>query len=295
MPWAGSVVRPPFLRNGMPMTDIPPLSASIEVLPRQFDVMGSLDFPRGTRVYLTDIGTPETETEMLAAARGLADQGFVPVPHIAARRVASRDALERRVARLAGEGGVQNMLLIGGGLERPVGPFENTMALLETGLFGKNGIRDIAIAGHPEGSPDFTAAVGDAALLAKQQFAARNGLRLHIVTQFAFDPEAVLNWVAHIRAIGVDIPVHMGVAGPAGMLTLIKYARMCGIGKSAALLIRQPKRLMGLGAGYAPDTIVGPVEKAMREAGQNGIDQIHVFPFGGVEATASWLKGRGSW
>jgi len=279
----------------MPMKNPNPLPASIEILPRQFKTMERLPFPSGTRVYLTDIGTPDTETEMIAAAVGMAALGYDPVPHIAARRIVSREVLERRVEALVQEAGVSSMLLIGGGLERPSGPFESVMALLETGMFGRYGIRDIAIAGHPEGSPDFTAAVADAALMAKQAFAADHGIAMRIVTQFAFDPGAVLDWVAHIRKIGVYLPVHMGVAGPTGLTTLIKYAKMCGIGKSASLLARQSKRLMGLGAGYSPDTVVVPVEEAVRDGQLDEITQIHVFPFGGLEASAMWLTKRGSW
>ena len=281
--------------DGMPMTPTRPFPASIEVLPRRFKTTGCLLFPRGTQVYLTDIGTPETEAEMLAAAQELSALGHQPVPHIAARRIASEDVLERRVSALAEDAGVSSMLLIGGGLDKPSGPFDSVMAMLETGVFQKNGISELAIAGHPEGSPDFSDATADAALLEKQEFAARHGIRLRIVTQFAFDAQAVLDWVAHIREIGVDIPVHVGVAGPAGLLTLIKYAKMCGIGKSASLLARQPKRMMGLGSGYAPDTIIAPVEEAVADGRQNGIIQIHVFPFGGLESSAAWLRARSSW
>jgi len=285
----------PIFENEKPMTDTRTLPASIEVLPSRFKAADGLLFPRGTRVYLTDIGAPETEAKMLAAARELSALGHQPVPHMAARRIASEDLLELRVSALANKAGVSSMLLIGGGLERPIGPFESVMALLETGVFERNGITDLAIAGHPEGSPDFSDTVADAALLEKQAFAARHGISLRIVTQFAFDAQAILDWETHIREIGVDIPVHMGVAGPAGLLTLIKYAKMCGIGKSASLLVHQPKRLMGLGAGYSPDNLVEPVEAEQAAGRHNGIAQIHVFPFGGLERSAAWLTGRGSW
>ena len=69
----------------------------------------------GEQLGRTDIGAPETEAETLAAARRLHEAGCVPVPHLAARRIASRDALERRVGRLAEEAGVMDVLVIGGG------------------------------------------------------------------------------------------------------------------------------------------------------------------------------------
>lgn len=177
-------------------TIVRPLPASIEILPKQLPTSEQLRvlLPSGTRVYLPDVGTPGTDAEMLAAARRLQDIGCIPVPHLAARRIRSREALETRIGELAEQAGVNDVLVIGGGVPTPVGPYSSTMDLLETGLLDKFGIKDVAVAGHPEGSPDFTKASAIESLRRKQTFADRTGARLRIVTQFSFDHTHVVAW-----------------------------------------------------------------------------------------------------
>jgi len=273
------------------------LPASIEALPKQVPPVGDLVtlLPRGVRVYLTDIGAPETEAETLAAARRLQEAGCVPIPHLAARRITSRDALERRVGRLAEEAGVMDVLVIGGGITPPAGPFSSSLDVLETGVLDRFGIRDFAVAGHPEGSPDFTDAIALEALRRKLDFAERTNARMRIVTQFGFDAPKALAWADGLVRAGIDVPIHLGVAGPAKITTLIKYGTMCGIGNSLSVLSRHGGGLMALATGYSPETVVGPVEERLRTGTPGPITQIHVFPFGGLDKSAAWLRKRGSW
>ena len=141
-----------------------PIPASIEVAPKQAIESADLPglFPAGTWVYITDIGSDPSPV-LAKAARRVRDLGYEPVPHFASRRLTTRHALEERIKAMAGEAGVTNVLVIGGGLEKPAGDFTSTMEVLETGFFDAYGITDIGIAGHPEGSPDFNEAVAIAA------------------------------------------------------------------------------------------------------------------------------------
>ena len=278
-------------------TDTEKLPASIEILPKQIPATGELValLPRGTRVYLTDIGSAETDADMLAATRRLREAGCVPVPHLASRRISSHAALENRIGRLAEEAGVTDVLVIGGGVSPPAGPFTSSMDLLETGLLDRYGITDLAVAGHPEGSPDFSEATALEALRSKQAFAERTGARLRIVTQFGFDAQKALAWADNLSRIGFDIPIHMGVAGPAKITTLIKYGTLCGVGNSLSMLTRHGGSLLSLATGYAPDTFVVPLEQHRKSAAPGAVAQIHVFPFGGLDKAAAWLRKRGSW
>lgn len=272
------------------------IPASIEMTPGQ--VMTSKDlpnlFPAGTKVYLADIGKDETGT-IVAAALRLKELGYEPVPHIAARRLASKEVFGDRLARLAGEALVDDILVIGGGLASPVGPFGDTMAMLETGLADRYGIRHIGVAGHPEGSRDFTEAAATEVLRSKQVFSRRTDAEVRIVTQFGFDPEKALLWAASLPEFGVDLPVHLGVAGPAKLATLIKYAMMCGVGNSIDFLNRQARSLTGLVSSQSPEAVVAPIEAHWRARTGSNVAQIHVFPFGGIGTAASWLEDRGSW
>jgi methylenetetrahydrofolate reductase (NADPH) len=271
------------------------IAASIEVAPKQAVESDDLPglFPAGTRVYITDIAT--ATDEMVAAARRLRELGYEPVPHVASRRLTTRAAFEDRIARLTGEAGVADALVVGGGLERQAGDFSSTMEVLETGFFDRYGITQIGVAGHPEGSPDFTEEVALQALRLKKSFAARTGARVRIVTQFGFDAEKFITWAEGLRDAGIDLPVHLGVAGPAKITTLIKYAAMCGIGNSVTFLKKNALALTALATTHSPETVVGPIERHVLANPHSAIKQIHVFPFGGLKKSAEWLEARGTW
>ena len=272
------------------------IAASIEVSPKQAventDLAGL--FPPGTRVYITDVGT-DSAAILTAGAKRVRDLGYCPVPHFASRRLTTIDALKLRVKMMAEEAGVSDVLVIGGGLERPNGEISSTMEVLESAEFDRYGITHIGVAGHPEGSPDFSDEVAIEALRLKKNFALRTDARIRIVTQFGFDADKFIAWADGLKLAGIDLPVHLGVAGPAKITTLIKFAAMCGIGNSISFLKKRGSALATLATGFSPESVVGPIETHVMNAEQTAIRQIHVFPFGGVKKSAEWLAGRGTW
>lgn len=217
------------------------------------------------------------------------------MPHIASRRQATREALEERVKALAEEGGARDVLVIGGDIKPQAGAFSSSMEVLETGFLDRYGISEIGIAGHPEGSRDFSDEVAIEALRMKKAWGERTDARLRIVTQFGFDADKFIEWADGLRAYGIDMPVHIGVAGPAKITTLLKYAALCGVGNSLSFLQKRSASLVTLATGHSPESVVGPVEKHFREKPDTSIAQIHVFPFGGIRNAATWLEHRGSW
>ena len=273
-----------------------PIPASIEVAPKQAIESADLPglFPAGTRVYITDVGTDPSPV-LVKAAKRVRELGYQPVPHFASRRLTTRHALEERIKATAAEAGVTDVLVIGGGLEKQAGEFSSTMEVLETGFFDANGITDIGIAGHPEGSPDFNEAVALEALRLKKNFGERTGARMRIVTQFGFDGEKFIKWAEGLRAHGIDMPVHLGVAGPAKVTTLIKFAAMCGVGNSLSFFKRNTRSIATLATSHSPESVVGAIETAWQANPAGNIRQIHVFPFGGVKKASQWLADRGSW
>ena len=272
------------------------IPASIEVSPKQALESAELPtlFPQGTSVYITDVGTDPTPT-LVAAAKRVTDLGYDAVPHFASRRLTTRAALQDRVKATAQEAGVTNVLVVGGGLETQTGDFSSTMEVLDTGFFDANGITDIGIAGHPEGSPDFNEDVALHALRLKKQFGERTGANMRIVTQFGFDGRAFASWAFSLRDAGIDMPVHLGVAGPAKITTLVKYAAMCGVGNSLSFFKRNTRSIATLATKHSPEGVVGPIEQAWAQNPTGGIAQIHVFPFGGIKNSAEWLAQRGTW
>jgi methylenetetrahydrofolate reductase (NADPH) len=272
------------------------IAASIEISPKQALQAEELPglFPQGVRVYMTDVGTDSDEAIVAGAAR-IAELGYVAVPHFASRRLTTGEALETRVKMLAEEAGVTDVLVIGGGLDHPAGDFTSSMEVLETGFFDKYGIKQIGIAGHPEGSPDFSDETAHEALRLKKAFAERTGAEMRIVTQFGFDPGGFIRWAEELKRAGIDLPVHLGVAGPAKITTLVRFAVMCGVGASTRFIKKRASSIGTMVMGFDPEEVVAPIEDHVRKTGDAPIEQVHVFPFGGLKKSAEWLKERGSW
>ena len=271
------------------------IAASIEATPRQVidaDALTGL-FPLGTRVYLTDIGGPFGEIGV--AARRLAAAGYRPVPHFAARRIASRTELLARLEILTGESGVEEAMVVAGSPARPEGPYSSSIDLLRTGLFDAHKIRHIGVAGHPEGSPDIPPEAIAAAITEKNAIARDSDARFRIVTQFGFEAGRFIDWAEALARQGNALPIHVGVAGPAKITTLLKYAAICGVGASMDFLKKRASSLVALSTSYSPEAVVGPIEAYVAEHPAAPIRQIHVFPFGGLRRSAEWLAERGSW
>ncbi len=278
------------------MTSNTSIQASIEVVPRQVLDASDLEmwFPAGTRVYLPDVGTTPLE-EMVRSAARLREYDYEPVPHFPARRIKNSADLTQRLEQFSSEAGVSDVLIIGGGLDKEAGDFSSTMDLLDTGLFDNYGIDRISVAGHPEGSPDFTDDMAMKALAYKQAFNDRTDANLTVVTQFGFDAETFIRWAENLASHDIHLPVHLGVVGPAKLTTLVKFAVMCGVGPSLQFLKKRASALTTLVSGFDPDIIVDPIEQHVQDNSASAIKQIHVFPFGGAKKASNWLCERGSW
>lgn len=272
---------------------------SIEVTPRT--AAGIDDFrtllPAGTRVYIAHIeGTPIDD--MVATAARLRGEGFAVMPHLPARIIADAAMLETWLRRYRDEAGVDEALLLAGGAAKPHGAFDSSIAMIETGLFDRLGFRRLHVAGHPEGNRDIDAGGGtagvDAALMRKQAFSERTDAEMAIVTQFAFDPQPVIDWTERLGALGVTLPVHVGMAGPARLQTLLKYAVSCGVGPSLKVLQRRAMKLSRLVLPYEPTDMVGALAAFKARHPASPIAQAHFFPLGGIAASAEWANARAS-
>lgn len=241
----------------------------------------------GTRVYIAHVAGGDYGS-VVEVARRLRAEGMTPVPHIPARSIASRDELDLWLARLSGEAGVEDVLAIAGGLSRPFGPFADSMAVLETGLLDRHGIRRIGLAGHPEGTRDIAEPALREALARKNAFRDRTDADLWLVTQFCFNAEAIIAWDKRIRAQGNRLPVHIGIAGLASLKTLVRYARLCGVGPSMRALTRNASNVARLATEAAPDGVLAALARYKATDPDCGIERAHFFPFGGIPRTAAW-------
>ncbi|HEV2335682.1 MAG TPA: hypothetical protein VGS13_09315 [Stellaceae bacterium] len=244
-------------------------------------------FPTGMTVFVNHPASV-THHDIVAACARLRRAGFNPVPHIAARRLASFTQVSDFLRRAAGEAEVTGALLIGGDPDRPTGPFGDSLALLASGVFERHGLRWIAFAGYPEGHPNIGDTVLEGALRGKIALAQGSGLDVCLVTQFGFNAAPIQRWIATLRAEGIDCPVRVGIAGPASVTTLAKFAVRCGIGASLRALARGHAAFARILVEATPDALIDALV-AGEDAGPP-IDGLHIFTFGGMRRTAAWLQ-----
>src|SRR6516165_7787822 len=266
------------------------VASSIEISPRdEFagERLRELLDP-GRTVFVNHPGSV-THHDIVAACARLRRAGFNPVPNIAVRRLASFTQANDFLQRAAAEAHVRGALIIGGDLDHPVGPFPDAHDLLASGLVERHGLREVAFAGYPEGHPRIASRALDEALRAKVTLARRQGLEVSLVTQFGFDAAPILRWIASLRTQDIVCPVLIGIAGPATVATLAKFAVRCGIGASLRALARGHTAYARILAEAGPDVLIGALV-AEEEPGRP-IDGLHVFTFGGVRRTAEWISG----
>jgi methylenetetrahydrofolate reductase (NADPH) len=246
--------------------------------PTEIRALGALLGRRA--IYLS---TPPTQShgEQIETAALLRAEGLEPVPHIAARRIADAAELATLLRGLHNKGDVRQALIIGGDVE-PAGPFDSALDVIKSGVLQDCGLEEIGIAGYPDGHPRIAEAVLEGALHEKLE---RAGLRVHIVTQFSFDPEAIVAWLVRLRRKRIAVPVKVGMAGPTSLKTLLNYARRCGVKASARGLLQRPGILGALVGEHDPQSFIQALLGAPDEVGEISP---HFFSFGGVMKTAEF-------
>jgi methylenetetrahydrofolate reductase (NADPH) len=244
--------------------------------------------PASARVYVSAVPKRPAQEAIEAAAR-LRKAGFEPVPHLAARGFASAHALDDFLARMGGEAGVERLLVIAGDHDEPAGEFRSAIEVIDGGALQRHGICEIGIAGYPDGHPRLVQQDLDRALADKIRAAESTGLAVHIVTQFCFDVQAILQWITRLRDFGLEHPVRIGLAGPTNLATLLRYAKRCGVRASAQGLARQAGLVRQLFAMSAPDALVRTLAQARAERHLGEIAP-HFFSFGGLARTARWAE-----
>lgn len=265
---------------------------SIEVMPRTAEKIEDFRaiLPAGTRIYIAHIdGTPIED--MVRTAARLRGEGFPVMPHFPARVIATRATLDDWVRRYA-DAGVDQALLLAGGVSEVRGELENSMQLLESGVFDRFGFRRLHVAGHPEGNRDIDPDGSDRAIMEalrwKNAFAERTDAAMAIATQFCFEAGPVIEWAERLAAEGIRLPVHIGVAGPAKLQTLIKFAMSCGVGPSLRVLTRRAADVTKLLLPFTPVEVLTALAEHKAAHPGFGIEAVHFFPLGGIKATAEF-------
>ena len=268
---------------------------SMEVMPRTASKIESFTeiLPQSTRIYIAHIEGVPIE-EMVETAKRLANEGFNVMPHFPARIIKDKSMLDDWINRYQGEAGIEQALLLAGGVSKPHGDYENSMQLVETELFEKYNFKHLHFAGHPEGNKDIDSDGSnknvDAALSWKQKFKERTDIALALTTQFCFEAEPVIEWANSLTSKGIDIPIHIGVAGPAKLQTLIKFSIACGVGPSLRVLQKRAKDVKKLLLPFEPNEFLETLAGHKKTNPGFNITNVHFFPLGGINVNASWIK-----
>lgn len=262
---------------------------SIEVTPKGAGKVA--DFGKilaaGTTVNVTFLPNSNLQDTVDVACR-LTKEGMNAVPHIAARSLKSRKQLDEFISQLVNDADIDEVLVIGGSVDKVVGPFSSSMDVLETGLLQKYGIKRVGVAGHPEGSPDISDQDIGMALEQKNRFAIEQKLEMYIETQFCFDPLAVINWEKQIRNLGNRLPIRVGIAGPATIKSLLKFGQVSGIGNSIRFIKKQARNVAKIMRIQTPAALLDGLVHGIDADHECLISHFHYYPFGGFSRTAEF-------
>lgn len=244
------------------------------------------NIPPATPIAVTFL-PGESMASRLDAIKLVRMLGFEPMPHFSARRIGSEKEFQDYLTAAVEEADVQRCFVIAGDPSEPEGPYFDSSALIGSGAFERAGIKAIGVGGHPEGHPNMAAEKCWEVLDAKCTEISNRGMAPLIVTQFVFDADAVLAWLEQLRARNISAPVRVGVPGPAGIKTLLRFAARCGVGASASVLSKYGISLTQLLGSAGPDKLLANFEQ--RLGPQHGPVRLHFYPFGGLEKTVDWI------
>lgn len=241
--------------------------------------------PAGTPVYVNHLPR-HSLADSLASIAALHAAGLEPVPHIAARRVASRGELETFLRAAA----VRKALVLGGDEPEARGPYADGASLIRCGLLAACGLREIGLPGYPEGHPRISRAALAQAFGEKRSLAAAHGLAVYVVTQFCFAPARILEYCASLARSAPGVPVYVGLAGPTSPSSLLRFAQRCGVSASLRALQAQGLNAVRLVTHTDPGDQLAALAHYCGAHADCNVVGVHVFSFGGVTAAAGWMN-----
>jgi len=243
--------------------------------------------PPGTRINSSFLENEDLAMRVNAAA-AVKRLGFTPVPHISARRLKSQETLEEFLAALRDVGATENVLSIGGDPSVPMGPYEDSLTLIESGILQQYGVKHISVGGYPDGHPDIATNVLWEALEKKAAALSRLEIPGTVITQVDFDVDRVLQWVAEVRDHGVELPIRVGVPGPASVKLLLGFASRLGISTSATIAKKYGLSVTNLLGKAGPENFIRTLQAGLDPA-KHGVVKLHFYTFGGFKTTADWI------
>jgi methylenetetrahydrofolate reductase (NADH) len=234
-----------------------------------------------TPLHLTVTCSPRHGPDhTIEAAKRLSDLEHAVTVHIAARMVRDPAHLDSLLAGMA-EAGVDDLFLIGGDADPPIGLYTGADQLLPLIAEHPQRPRTIGIAGYPEGHPLISDEELDRALLDKSRYAD------YVTTQMCFDPDAVRAWVMRQRERGIDLPVLIGMPGKVSRARLLELSVKIGVGSSVKFVRKQRGLRRLFSRGSSADRLYDALVPALDDP-QLNVAGFHFFTFNNLIETWQW-------
>jgi methylenetetrahydrofolate reductase (NADPH) len=262
-----------FLRR--PRYEVIPLAGTVEQVVEHVPL----------EVKLTVTASPSKGMDAtLDLTEDLAGRGYEVVPHLSARLVRDEGHLTEILARVFAMG-LQEVFVVAGDAREPAGKFADSLALLRTMAAVKGDLREIGVTGYPESHPFIDDDLTIQAMWDKRQYAT------YIVSNLCFDPRLIGKWVARVRRRGVELPVHVGMAGVADPTKLLRISSRIGVGESTRFLRAHTNWFLRMvkPGGYSSDRFLAGLRPDLAAPGRR-IAGLHVFTFNEIQATEEWRR-----
>lgn len=253
-----------------------------ELLPLKSVDAQSAFLPPGASVSVTASPAKGIEATVDLTVR-LAEQGFLAVPHLAARMIRHRAHLGSLLTTLAA-GGITRVFVVGGDAGQP-GDYPDGLSLLRAMAELGHSFTEIGIPCYPQGHPTIPDDRLLAALAEKQAFAT------WMTTQLCFDPKAIRTWLLDRRRNGISLPVTFGIPGVAGLHKLIEISALIGIRDSRRFVTKNTAlvgRILRPG-GYRPDGLLAALAPLLLDPLAD-IRGLHLYTFNQVDTTEEWRQ-----
>jgi methylenetetrahydrofolate reductase (NADPH) len=220
----------------------------------------------------------------VSLAERLARTGYQVVPHISARLIRDEAHLQEVLERVAGLGRGE-VFVVAGDAKEPAGEFPDSVSLLAAISAHPHGLREIGITGYPERHSFIEDDLTIQAMWDKR------GIATYIVSNLCFDPRIVKKWVTRVRRRGVQLPIHVGLAGVADPAKLLRISTRIGLADSARFLRGHSNWFMRMvqPGGYDPERFATGLLPDLA-AHERNVAGLHFFTFNEIEATERWRR-----
>jgi methylenetetrahydrofolate reductase (NADPH) len=220
----------------------------------------------------------------VSLAERLAGQGYQVVPHISARLIRDKAHLREILDRVATIGR-NEIFVVAGDAKEPAGDFPDSVSLLEALRVEPHGLREIGVTGYPERHSFIDDDLTIQAMWDKRRIAT------YIVSNLCFDPRVVKKWVARVRKRGVQLPIHIGLAGVADPAKLLRISTRIGVVDSARFLRGHSNWFLRMvqPGGYDPGRFTAGLLPDLAAPDRN-VAGLHVFTFNEIEPTEQWRQ-----